>query len=299
VARQNTPRNYLKRRCRSPIFDANLTVTNSNVLTSLRDTLQQARKAKRLSQLELSMRIGVSQRHLSFIESGRARPSRSLLLAWLQELGVSLMIRNRAMLQAGYAPVYADASDEVSAEALEPAQSALKQLLSAHDPFPAYVIDAHWNLVDFNHGGRWLARAMMPWTADLPDDAPFNMLDLLVMPNGITHSLLNLAEVGPAMLSHIRDDADALPDLRPKVDAFADLLRSRLGENIFDGAWPQRVSPVLTSRFKTEWGDLAFFSMFTTFGTPQDIRLESLRVEHMFPADQQTRDLLMDNASSD
>jgi transcriptional regulator with XRE-family HTH domain len=269
---------------------------NPDLQTTLRDTLQQARKAKRLSQLELSLRIGVSQRHLSFIESGRARPSRSLLLSWLQELGAPLTIRNRAMLQAGFAPVYADASEAVGVQAREPAQSALKQLLKAHDPLPAYVIDAHWNLVDFNQGGRWLARVLMPWTADLPDDTPMNLLDLMVSPNGITHNLLNLAEVGPVLLAHIRDDADALPELKPKVEAFAALLHSRIGENYTHGSWSQRVPPVLTSRFTTEWGELAFFSMFTTFGTPQDIKLESLRVEHMFPADQQTRDVMAKQA---
>jgi transcriptional regulator with XRE-family HTH domain len=266
---------------------------NPDLQTTLRDTLQQARKAKRLSQLELSLRIGVSQRHLSFIESGRARPSRSLLLTWLQELGAPLTIRNRAMLQAGFAPVYADTYEQKSVQALEPAQSALKQLLKAHDPLPAYVIDAHWNLVDFNQGGRWLASVLMPWIAELPDDTPINLLDLMASPNGITQNLLNLSEVGPALLAHIRDDADSLPELRPKVEAFAALLQSRIGENYAQDNWPVRVSPVLTSRYKTEWGELAFFSMFTTFGTPQDIKLESLRVEHMFPANQQTREVLV------
>jgi transcriptional regulator with XRE-family HTH domain len=267
---------------------------NPDLQTTLRDTLQQARKAKRLSQLELSLRIGVSQRHLSFIESGRARPSRNLLLSWLQELGAPLTIRNRAMLQAGFAPVYADASEGISVEAREPAQSALRQLLKAHDPLPAYVIDAHWNLVDFNQGGRWLAKVLMPWTAELPDDTPINLLDLMVSPNGITKNLLNLAEVGPALLAHIRDDADALPELRPKVEAFAALLKIRIGEKYIHRSWSQRVPPVLTSKFGTQWGELAFFSMFTTFGTPQDIKLESLRVEHMFPANQQTRSVLSD-----
>jgi transcriptional regulator with XRE-family HTH domain len=271
-------------------------VPNQDLQSTLRDTLQQARKAKRLSQLELSMRIGVSQRHLSFIESGRARPSRSLLLSWMQELGASLTVRNRAMLQAGFAPVYADSPLDSNADTLAPAQSALKQLLNAHDPMPAYVIDAHWNLVYFNRGGRWLATALMPWTAELPDDSPINLLDLLAAPEGMTKNLINLCEVGPALLAHVRDDADALPELGPKVEAFAALLQSRLGEKSKLENWPQRVPPVLTSRFKTNWGELSFFSMFTTFGTLQDISLESLRVEHMFPANQRTREILMQEA---
>jgi transcriptional regulator with XRE-family HTH domain len=264
----------------------------SETQTTLRDTLQQARKAKRLSQLELSMRIGISQRHLSFIESGRARPSRNLLMNWLQELGASLPIRNRALLQAGFAPIYTDAGRGEDSVALASAYNALKQLLKAHDPLPAYVIDAHWNLIDFNQGGRWLATMLMPWTADLPEDAPINLLDLMSSPEGMTKNLLNLVEVGPTLLAHIRDDAHALPELKPKVEAFAAFLIDRIGSAEATRDWPERVSPVLTSRFRTPVGELAFFSMFTTFGTPQDISLESLRVEHMFPADEHTREIL-------
>jgi transcriptional regulator with XRE-family HTH domain len=114
-------------------------------------TLQQARKARRLSQLELSLRVGVSQRHISFVESGRAKPSRPLLLAWLQELDAPLAVRNAAMLQAGYAPAYGETL--LDDPALAQAHSAIQHLLQSHDPMPALAFDAHWNLLHINRGG--------------------------------------------------------------------------------------------------------------------------------------------------
>jgi transcriptional regulator with XRE-family HTH domain len=249
-------------------------------------TLQQTRKARRLSQLELSMRLGVSQRHVSFVESGRARPSRELLMAWLQEVDAPLVQRNEAMLQAGYAPAFSTATlDDPS---LVQASEALAQLLRAHDPMPALVVDAHWNLLQMNRGGVWLAATLMPWAAGMLGAAPVNMLDILAHPEGFTRHMLNVQEVGPALLAHLRDDAAAQPAIAARVEAFAALLRSRLGARYAETGWARPAAPVLTTRFATPHGELSFFSMFTTFGTPQNITLASLRVEHMFAADEQT-----------
>jgi transcriptional regulator with XRE-family HTH domain len=266
-----------------------------NVLThTLPVTLQQARKARRLSQLELSLRVGVSQRHVSFVESGRAKPSRELLMAWLQALQAPLALRNAAMLQAGFAPVYSHSA--LDDPTLAQANEAVLQLIQAHDPLPAYVMDAQWNLLHINQGGYWLASTLMPWLVDMPQGAPMNMLDIFCHPQGMTHSLLNLGEVGPTLLAHLRDDASAQPAMLPKVELFAKLLRDRLGTHALHAAWPQQAAPVLTSRFATPYGELAFFSMFSTFGTPQNITLASLRVEHLFAADAATRQVVQAQA---
>jgi transcriptional regulator with XRE-family HTH domain len=253
---------------------------------SLQNTLKQARQARRLSQLELSLRVGVSQRHLSFVESGRANPSRQLLMAWLQELDAPLALRNAAMLQAGYAPAYGAAP--LSDPAMTQANQAIDALLKSHDPLPAFVIDAHWNLLRLNQGGQWLAATLMPWTAELAEGTPLNMLDLLVHPQGFASAMLNLSEVGPALLSHLRDEASLLPAIAPKVEAFAACLRERTGMQNQTANVPRFSTPMLTTRFATPYGELAFFSMFTTFGTPQDITLASLRLEHLFAADEAT-----------
>jgi transcriptional regulator with XRE-family HTH domain len=260
------------------------------VTSSLQTTLKQARQARRLSQLELSLRVGVSQRHLSFVESGRANPSRQLLMTWLQELDAPLALRNAAMLQAGYAPAYGAAP--LTDPAMAQASHAIAALLKSHDPMPAFVLDAHWNLLRLNQGGQWLAATLMPWTAQLAQGTPLNMLDLLVHPQGFATDMLNLDEVGPVLLSHLRDEAAVLPAMAPKVDAFADFLSDRVGLQASPPHTPRFMSPVLTTRFATTHGELSFFSMFTTFGSPQDITLASLRVEHMFAADDATAAVL-------
>ena len=268
-----------------------------NALThTLPATLQQARKARRISQLELSLRVGVSQRHVSFVESGRAKPSRDLLLVWLRELETPLALSNVALQQAGYAPAYGSAA--LDDAALAPAVRALQGLLDAHHPMPAFVLDAGWNLVNLNAGARWLAAVLMPSLAALPPGTPVNMLDALAHPEGMTRSMLNLAEVGPALLAHLRDDASVQPGLTPRVEAFAALLRDRLGAAHIHHGGSRPVSPVLTTRFATPHGELAFFSMFTTFGTPQDITLASLRVEHLFAADAATAQVLKQKVPS-
>jgi len=251
-----------------------------NLLT---ETLRQVRRAKRLSQLELSMRMGVSQRHVSFVESGRAKPSRDLLVVWLEELGAPLAVRNAAMLQAGFAPVYS--AVPWGDPSLAAAQEALGKLLDAHDPMPAFVLDADWNLLQMNQGAKWLAGVLMPWLME----APMNLLDLLLHPEGFAKKMLNLHEVGPALLGHLREDLLMQPSLEKRVEAFAEMLRVRFGGQSLGAAPGRAAAPMLTSRFGTEFGELAFFSMFTTFGKPQDITLASLRVEHMFAADEGTK----------
>ena len=265
---------------------------------TLQNTLQQARKARRLSQLELSMRVGVSQRHLSFVESGRAKPSRALLIAWLQELEAPLALQNAALLQAGYAPAYSAAS--LSDPTLAQANDALVHLVNAHDPLPAMILDVEWNVLHMNNGAKWLATTLVPWLTDALASAvqktsatpTLNMLDLLVHPDGICQRIVNISEVAPSLLAHIRRDAAAHPTLAPKAEALAALLQTRLGTNAVHNVWTPPTAPVLTTRFATVHGELAFFSMFTTFGTPQDITLASLRVEHLFAADEGTRRLL-------
>jgi transcriptional regulator with XRE-family HTH domain len=253
---------------------------------TLSGLLRQARSVSRLSQLALSLRVGVSQRHLSFVESGRAKPSRELLVAWLQALNAPLAVCNAALLHAGYAPVYGDAS--LSDPDLAHANDAIIQLLTAHEPMPALAVDAHWNLIRANAGLRWLTATLMPWTAALPQHAPVNMLDLLIHPDGFLRHVKNLRELGPALLAQLREEASVHGALAPKVEAFATMLSERIGADNLRARLPKVAPPMLATRLATPHGELSFFSMFTTFGTPQNITLASLRVEHMFAADETT-----------
>jgi transcriptional regulator with XRE-family HTH domain len=262
---------------------------------SLREALQRARKARRISQLELAMQLGVSQRHVSFVESGRSRPSRELLIAWLRALDAPLAHSNEALLTAGYAPAYTEG--QLDDPWLADAGQALEQLLKAHEPAPALILDAEWNLLRMNGGAIWLATTLMPSAADLMGQGPVNLLDLLAHPEGLARHVNNLDDVGPRFLAMLRRETSAHPALQLRVAAYEAYLISRLGS-----ATPWRSSsrpqaPVLTTRFLSPYGELAFFSMFSTFGTPNDITLASLRVEHMFPADDATRLVLKQQMS--
>ena len=185
---------------------------------------------------------------------------------------------------------------ELSDAVLAPAREALGHLLVAHDPMPAMVMDAAWNVLEMNRGARWMALTLMPWIANLSHDQPINMLDAMLHPEGMTRHMTNLEEVGPAMLAHLRDDATATPELLPRVELLAAQIQRRLGTRP-PTPRSRQMAPVLTTRFSTIYGELAFFSMFSTFGTPQDITLASLRVEHIFAADDVTRAVIAAHVS--
>lgn len=259
---------------------------------ALIEILRVARANRRVSQLELALSLGVSQRHVSFVESGRAKPSRELLLAWVRELETPLEQCNAALLAAGYAPAYSSA--DLAETSLVPAVTALGLLLSSHDPWPAFVLDAHWNLIDLNRGARKLASLLSDGSDALPavgtPMTPLNMLDALAAPGGFARRITNLNEVGPALVARLRCETRAIPALAQRTQLVEDMVKAALGStSLVPGEYPPR-TPLLVTKFATPLGPLAFFSMFTTFGTPQDISLASLRVEMLFAADAATGD---------
>ena len=254
------------------------------------EILRSARTSRRVSQLELAMSLGISQRHVSFVESGRARPSRQLLLAWLRELETPLELCNAALLAADYAPAYGSAN--LSEAILVPATAALRFLLSTHDPWPAFVLDAHWNLIDLNTGATRLAALLTNGLTKIPvrtsSSTPLNMLDALAAPGGFSRYITNLNEVGPALVARLRREARAVPGLARRAQTVEAMVNAVLGPVSVRKADEHAPAPMLTTRFDTALGPLAFFSMFTTFGSPQDITLASLRIELLFAADAAT-----------
>jgi transcriptional regulator with XRE-family HTH domain len=233
--------------------------------------LASLRRQQRVSQLELSLRSGVSQRHLSCIETGRATPSRATLLALLDALDAPLVERNAAMLAAGLAPRYSQLA--LSDSLLDPAREALQQLLNAPGAAPALVIDAEWNLVMANGG---VLRLLGLLGMALPE-GPGNLLDWLFA-GPFRERLLNADEV--------------LPDLRQRVAREAvhvPALAGRLAALPAAPAPAQVPGPLLLTRLRAADGRvLSLFSMFTSFGSPLDVTLASLRIEHLFPADAST-----------
>ena len=247
--------------------------------------LRSMRQRQRLSQLELSLRVGVSQRHLSFIETGRGRPSREMLLALLQAMDVPLEERNGALLAAGFAPVFG--ARPLGHPDMAQVRDALSRLLAAHEPAPALVLDPEWNLLQANEGMHALF-GLLGYSLEA-DGGSINMLQAIFGAGGLRERLLNANEVCPMLWQSAQREAADNAGLRSRLDSLSPQVPEALrgAPSILNTA-----APVMVSRFGSSLGELAFFSAFTTFGSPMDVTAASLRVEHLFPADARTRTLL-------
>jgi len=251
------------------------------------DALRQMRQQRRISQLELSLRVGVSQRHLSCIETGRARPSRAMLHALLDALDAPLDQRNDALLAAGYAPAFGHRT--LADAEMAPVRAALAHLLAAHDPAPAFVLDDAWNLLQANRGTVAMMGLLGVPAAALAGG--LNLLQALLAPGGLADRLINADAVCAEVWQRAQREAAHSPALRARVDALRPQLPRRLA-----GPLPERpATPLLETALRTvDGGALRFHSAFTTFGAPLDVTAASLRVEHFFPADEATRRRLVD-----
>lgn len=253
---------------------------SSAPLTTL---LRHARARRRISQWDLALELDVSQRHVSFVELGRARPSRDLLLRWLDALEVPLLVRNEALMSAGHAPAYDESP--LGAPAHDDARRAVAHLLRAHEPLPGLLLNPCWDVMAANAGVRWLLDAVgCDIEAPGPDPAgpsipQLNLLDLALGELGA--AVVNLPEVAGSLMDQLRHEAVTEPSLRPRLELLEQLVPP--------GAAPVRFPPMLVTRYASRHGELAFLSMFTTFGTPHSVTLASLRLELLFPADDATR----------
>jgi transcriptional regulator with XRE-family HTH domain len=178
--------------------------------------LREWRQRRHLSQLDVASRSAVSARHLSFIETGRSRPSREMVLHLAQRLDVPLRERNRLLLAAGYAPAFSEhALDEVD---MTPVREAIERLLRAHEPYPALVVDRHWNIVASNRGVDFIIRGVAPELLAVSANA----YRIALHPDGLAPRIGNFAEWSAHMLMRLRRELDVAPD--PELSALYDEL---------------------------------------------------------------------------
>lgn len=253
--------------------------------------LRHTRLDRQVSQLDLALRLSVSQRHVSYLETGRARPSRELLLAWMRELGAPASVRNAALLHAGFALL----QDELKLDSVElaPALDSLHRTLQAHDPNPALVSDADWRTVDQNCGARWLWSIVMPGLPTSADghDRGLDMIAAVGHPEGLLSRMRDPWMVGAALLAQLRTEGWARPSLRPRIDRLAQTLERRYRTTAIDSERSPN-TPCLSLSFDTEFGLLSYFTVQSVFALPQDVTLASLRMELWFPADVATADVM-------
>lgn len=243
--------------------------------------LRRWRQRRRLSQLDLSLAADVSTRHLSFLETGRATPSRDMVLHLADHLDVPLRERNALLLAAGYAPVYAESG--LDGPDMAPTMAALRGVLAGHEPYPALLVDRRWNLVDLNDSAAGFLTEGI--AAELLEP-PVNVLRASLHPDGLAPRIVNLREWRAHLLHRLRREADLLGV--PELD---DLYEELAGYPYGGGpAGPDPATPAVAVplRLRQSAGELTFLSLVSTFGTPVDVTLDELVLETFLPADDAT-----------
>lgn len=251
----------------------------TRVTSELARLLRSARTDAGISQLELSLRLGVSQRHVSFVEQARARPSRELLLVWLRELGARPAQLNAALLLAGHAPLSADRASARESEA------AALRTIALHEPNPGLVFDADWHIVRMNRPAQWLCGVLMPpWVLD--DERP-DMLAILAHPEGWLSRAREPVGVAAALLGQLRTEQWLHPGLRTRIDALEHTLVARYP---LLAAAPRRdpSATLFSVRLDTPLGLLSFCAVQSTVGLPHEAAGHKLRVELWYPDDAAT-----------
>ena len=253
--------------------------------TSAGSLIREWRTRRRMSQLDLAMEAEISQRHLSFVESGRAMPSRDMVLRLSEQLAVPLRQRNQILLAAGFAPSFSER--KLSDPDLAPAMDAVKLVPKGHEPFPALAVDRHWNLISAN-------AALAPLLAGVTDpallEAPVNVLRLSLHPKGVAPNIVNLAEWRAHLLERLKQQVAASAD--PVLEKLEEELRSYPVLSATRAPKPEANAFVHPLRLKLDGTVLSFISTTTVFGTPLDVTLSELAIETFVPADEETRHAL-------
>lgn len=245
--------------------------------------LRDWRVRRRMSQLEFALQAEISQKHLSFIESGRARPSREMVLRLTERLDVPLRERNAIVLAAGYAPAFPERG--LNDPALAPARAAIAAILKGHEPYPALAFDRRWNLIDANAGVARLLTLVSDAALLRP---PVNVLRLSLAPGGLAPHIVNLDQWRAHILERLRQQIGVTGD--SELMALRDDLAHLAGPGAPTDGLPAEsaASIAVPLRLRTPVGELALISATTIFGTPVDVTLSELALETFFPADEQT-----------
>jgi len=253
--------------------------------------LREWRKRRRMSQLDLACEADISSKHLSFVETGRAVPSRDMVLRLCECLAVPPREQNMVLLAAGYAPFFP--MRPIDDPALAAARRAMDLVLAGHEPFPALAVDRHWSLVAAN---KMVPLFMAGAAPDLLKP-PVNVLRLALHPEGLAPRVVNLKEWRDHLLLRLDQQIDlsadaVLTELRDELAAYP----VPAGDN--RSGQPDYGSFAVPIQVETDAGTLSLFSTTTVFGTPVDVTLSELAIEAFFPTDDSTLEALRRLAGS-
>jgi transcriptional regulator with XRE-family HTH domain len=246
--------------------------------------LRRWRTVRRVSQLDLALDADISTRHLSCVETGRAQPSREMVLRLAEALQVPLRERNGLLLAAGYAPVYRHTT--LDTQDLEAARRAVEFLMAQHEPYPVLVMDRYWNTLSMNAGAKRILALFPGCDSAVPHNGPRLVFD----PKGLRPFIENWELVAARIIRRVHREAADNPTDETLKGFLNELLSfpgvpSRWRMPDFDGTIP----PFLTINYRWKNSTLRLFSTLTTLGTALDVALQELRIETLFPADEATR----------
>jgi transcriptional regulator with XRE-family HTH domain len=258
----------------------------STTATPFGPLLREWRQRRRISQLDLALEGSISTRHLSFLETGRARPSREMVLALAEQLAVPLRDRNVLLAAAGFAPVFGERP--LDHPALGAARQAVELVIQGHAPYPALAVDRHWTLVAANDA----VPPLLAGVAATLLQPPVNVMRLALHPAGLAPRIVNLPEWRGHLLERLRRQVEASAD--PVLVALLAELRGYPAPRAPRPPRPPRdhAGMVVPLELATEAGVLAFLSTITVFGTPIDVTLSELALECFYPADATTAGIL-------
>jgi transcriptional regulator with XRE-family HTH domain len=245
------------------------------------DLLREWRQRRQLSQLDLALAAEISARHLSFVETGRSRPTSDMILRLTEHLEVPLRDRNTLLLAGGYAPAYPE--HRLDEPELTAVRAALRHILAGHEPYPAIVVNRWWELVDGNAAVPMLTEGAAPELLT----PPVNVLRLSLHPGGMAPSIVNLAEWRAHLLARLQRQVAATGDAR-----LAELLTELRGYPGGEQGQPGPADVVVPLRYRHGDRELSLFSMTAVIGTPMDVTIEELAIESFYPADEATAEVL-------
>ena len=251
------------------------------------ELLREWRMMRRRSQMDLALAVGVSPRHLSFVETGRSTPSPEVVLSLADGLDIPLRERNTLLLAAGYAPRYSERS--LQDPEMDRVRESLQRLLDAHDPFPGVVVDRLWNVVLANEAAGAL-------TTGVPEELlgpPMNVYRVCLHPDGLGARTLNFPDWADYLLRQLRRTVAltgdrAVRELEREVHQYPNV-QAQLQQGHGATGEPDLLVPL---RLRTDMGELSLFTTLTAFGTPRDVTLDELAVELFYPADDASERLL-------
>ncbi|WP_250655790.1 helix-turn-helix domain-containing protein [Alkalimarinus coralli] len=255
-------------------------------MTAFGEVLKDLRKSRRLSQLDLAMESDVSTRHISFLETGRSKPSREMILHLARMMDIPYKETNMLLASAGFSYQYQESP--LNATTLSPIRAALNFMLDTHAPYPAIVMDENWNILMANQPQQTLTAKLVELGAKFPPT--FNMMELFFDDNGYRPFVDNWEEVAIFLLQRIHKEHL----LRPNRDAPNELLDKLLSYNAIPSDWQKRevgdiATPLVQLKLTVGSHKLSLFSTIATFGTPLDVTLQNIRIEHYFPGDDATK----------